>query len=149
VTNGGVVTCEISKLAKGASVTKTIVVTANSTGTACNAVSVSSQLSDPLAENDSDSLCTLVTAVPQPVRDLAIVKITAPETVTLTDKKPSQTKQIAVQIQNRSPTTKSSQISKTCGTHRGIAWGLPRSDPTLHNGSPQKALPVTLNPSKS
>jgi hypothetical protein len=40
---------------------------------------------------------------PPPVHDLAVTKITAPQTVTLTATKPQLTKPVTVQLQNRSP----------------------------------------------
>src|SRR5205823_2420073 len=87
VNNGGVVSCMIARLGKNASATRTIVVTPTATGQVCNAVSVLANEADSRADNNSETLCTLVTAAPEPVEDFAVVKITAPATVVLTAKK--------------------------------------------------------------
>jgi hypothetical protein len=82
------------------------------------------------------------------VRDLAVTGITAPKTVTLTAKKPVQTKRVIGEIQNRSPHTKMIQDMDMLGNLVSLAveslGACPAPIPVLHSGPPQKALPLVL-----
>src|SRR5207249_3478869 len=101
---GGTVTCTISNLAKAANSTATIIVTVtNAPGQICNTASVESTETDPLFDNNAATACTEVTAAPETVHDMAITKISAPATVVLSARKPTVTRFVKVQIQNRSP----------------------------------------------
>jgi hypothetical protein len=85
------------------------------------------------------------------IHDLAIARIIAPATVTLTAKNPAQTKQVKVELQNRSPHSEaiddevmlSSLVSLTV---HSMGTTCPNIAPVLHVGRPQKPLPLTLKP---
>jgi uncharacterized repeat protein (TIGR01451 family) len=144
---GGVITCAIGRLSRGASIVKTIVVAPVLTGEICNRASVSGNGGDPVTANNTDSVCTVVTTVPDAAHDLAVVKITAPPAVALSAKKPSQTKLVTVQIQNRSPHAETLTNLENLVTLRVESLGLrPDLIPVLHSGTPQRNLPVTLQP---
>jgi hypothetical protein len=86
---------------------------------------------------------------PPPVHDLAVTKITAPATVTLTNNKPQLTKPVTVQIQNRSPHDETIPDLATLGdlviltvTSRGSCLS-----PSQELRDP--GLPKTLKPKKT
>lgn len=84
--------------------------------------------------------------------DLAVTAIAAPKTVTLTAKKPVQTKEIKVEIQNRSPHPET--IEALTGLVRLTVDPVgPGTCPdpvlVLHQGPPQKPLPLTLKSKKT
>jgi hypothetical protein len=86
------------------------------------------------------------------VHDLAVTAINAPQTVTLTPKKPQLTKSVNVQLQNRSPHNETipdlatlDQLVTLTVTSLG---SCPAPVPVLHEGPPQKPLPLTLKPKK-
>ena len=100
----GVVTCDIGALANGANAMIEIVVTTTGVGTITNIAAVAGNQGDPDEGNNTDTENTTVNAVTPPsAHDLAVTKITAPQTVTLTANKPQLTKPVKVQLQNRSP----------------------------------------------
>jgi uncharacterized repeat protein (TIGR01451 family) len=80
----GTVTCNLGAIADGASVDITIVVTADSDGTATNDVSVSGNEADLDSSNDSDSEDTTINPV-NPETDLEVVKVDAVDPVTVGD----------------------------------------------------------------
>jgi hypothetical protein len=82
--------------------------------------------------------------------DLAVTKISAPRTVTLTRKRPARTRLVKVQIQNRGAVSEA--IADPATLARLVAL---RVDPLgscspaevkLHQGKPQKALPILIRP---
>ncbi len=81
-----------------------------------------------------------------PGRDFAITRIIAPATVVLTSQKPSQTKVVLVEFENVG--TNTVVISNLTGfvdlTVQTLGTNCPDAQVTLHNGPPQKKLPVTL-----
>lgn len=84
------------------------------------------------------------------VYDLAVTKITAPKVITLTAKKPAQTVQVKVQIQNRSPHPETFQdlarLSNAVSlTVESLGNTCPVPAPVLQ----QRALPLTLKPKKT
>ena len=100
----GVVTCDIGALAKSAHAMVEIVVTTTGAGTMTNTAAVAGNQGDPDEGNNTDTENTTVNAVTPPsAHDLAVTKITAPQTVPLTANKPQLTKPVKVQMQNRSP----------------------------------------------
>jgi Subtilase family len=102
---------------------------------------------------DNDSGFGLIQAdqalLEEEAHDLAVIKITVPKTVTLTAQKPSQTKPVKVQIQNRSPhnetipdmTTLANLVSLTVDSSGAC------SDPSRVLQNP--GLPKTLKPKKT
>ncbi|MGH7965596.1 MAG: hypothetical protein ACRERD_27915, partial [Candidatus Binatia bacterium] len=91
---------------------------------------------------DEDNMCA-----PSPVHDLAVTDIAPPKTITLKTKAPTQTKQVKVQIQNRSPHNETIASLDNLVTLTVDSLGACADlAPVLHVGAPQKTLPVTLNP---
>lgn len=91
---------------------------------------------------DEDNVCP-----PVPEHDLAVTTIIAPKTVTLKALVPNQSKQVTVQVQNRSP------HNETINSLAGLVDLTVKSlgacadlTPVLHSGPPQKPLPITLKP---
>jgi len=86
-------------------------------------------------------------------RDMAVTKINAPKTVTLTTEKPAVTSHIKVTIQNRAvhdEIVPDMATLQTLVTLELVSLG-PCSAPaaTLHQGSPQVKLPLTLKSKKT
>jgi hypothetical protein len=84
--------------------------------------------------------------------DFAITAIAAPKTITRTHKEPVQTKEIKVELQNRSPRPET--IEDLTGlvslTVDSLGTGTcPDRIPVLHQGPPQKPLPLTLKSKKT
>jgi uncharacterized repeat protein (TIGR01451 family) len=143
VESGGVVSCTIATLARNASVTRTVVLTPTAPGPLCHTTSILG--SQSRQDNNNNDSCIWATAEPQAVADMAVVRITAPTTIILSAKKPSVTKLIAVQIQNRSPhaetiSTLDSLVNLTVES-LGLCANLV---PELLIGPPQRKLPLTL-----
>jgi hypothetical protein len=85
------------------------------------------------------------------VHDLAVTKIIAPKTVTLNSRFPFQTKQVKVEIQNRSRHSETIEdmnvLASLVGlTVESLGSGCPNIVPELHLGRPQKSLPLTVKP---
>jgi uncharacterized repeat protein (TIGR01451 family) len=146
----GVVTCDIGAVAKSASAMVEIVVTTTGVGTITNTAAVAGNQGDPDEGNNTDTENTTVNAVTPPsAHDLAVTKITVPQTVTLTDNKPVQIKSVKVQLQNRSPHDETIPDLAMLGnvvtltvTSRGSC--LPPSQELQDPG-----LPKMLNPKKT
>ncbi len=79
------VVCSLGGLPKGSSAVVTIVVTPPSAGNLFNAASVSGSVSDPVPENNSSIISTLVATAPPPqtVADLAVTLLDDPDPVTV------------------------------------------------------------------
>ena len=86
---------------------------------------------------------------PPPVHDLAVTKITVPQTVTLTATKPQLTKPVTVQLQNRSPHDETIPNLTTLGHVVSLTvtslGSCPPPDQVLKN----PGLPKTLQPKKT
>ncbi|MBI2877536.1 MAG: SBBP repeat-containing protein, partial [Candidatus Tectomicrobia bacterium] len=84
--------------------------------------------------------------------DLAVTKITAPRTVTLTRKRPVQTGQVTVEIQNRSPHDETVQTTEMLASLVGLEVRslppeiCPDPTPVLRQVMPPKKFPLTLKP---
>lgn len=85
--------------------------------------------------------------------DLAVTKIKAPKTVTLTQNVPARTLRVKVEIQNRSPHAETVPDAATLGKlvhlnvgSDGVTCGAAAT--ILHVGKPQKKLPLTLKSKK-
>jgi uncharacterized repeat protein (TIGR01451 family) len=145
--SGGVVSCMIPSLGRNASATRTIVLTPTAAGPLCHAVSVQGSQPDGRPDNNADNSCSEATIEAPAVKDLAIVKITAPATITLSARKPSIASLVSVQIQNRAPhnetiSTLSNLVNLTVES-LGLCADL---IPELLTGPPQRKLPVILKP---
>lgn len=91
-------------------------------------------------QSDEGGVCP-----PPPVHDLAVLSIDVPTSVTLTAKKPVQTQQVTVQVQNRSPHAETVQSLNGLVTLTvDSLGGCTDPAPVLHVGSPQPKLPRTL-----
>jgi uncharacterized repeat protein (TIGR01451 family) len=98
VYSNGVVTCPLGTILNGASAAVSIIVTASTPGDVCNSATVTSSTADPIAANNSVSVCT-----PAVVYDLAVTAFTAPKKIELSDKKTNVVGKLSVTIQNRGP----------------------------------------------
>jgi hypothetical protein len=78
--------------------------------------------------------------------DLSIVKVTGPKSITLTAKKPSETKSATVEIANdgTSTYTLTSLSNLVTLTLESLTTGVPDAEVALGSGHSQKRLPVTL-----
>jgi len=87
------------------------------------------------------------------VHDMAVTKITAPKTITLSANKPSVDALVKVEIQNRGQHSEviaddamlGELVTLTCTPLGTLQSGTPPV-PVLHAGKPQKTLPLTLKP---
>ena len=79
------------------------------------------------------------------LRDFAVTKITAPKLVPITIMGPSVTKQVKVQIQNRSPLDETINTLDGLVTLTAESLGACSNAPvTLHAGKPNKTVPFVL-----
>lgn len=98
----------------------------------------------------SDAFVTKIAVV----HDLAITKIIAPERITLTSKKPNQTKQVRVEIQNRSSDDEAIQDMDLLRnlvslTVESMGDGdCPAPTPELRSIQPKGTFPLKLKPKK-
>jgi hypothetical protein len=97
VFTNGALTCDLGALTNGSAATVAVVVTATSSNQICNTGTVSSELTDPVATNNSATVC-----LPVVIENLAVTAFRAPKKVTLSARKPSVTSKLSVTIQNRS-----------------------------------------------
>jgi uncharacterized repeat protein (TIGR01451 family) len=146
----GVVACDIGALANDANAMVEIVVTTTGAGTITNTAVVAGNQGDPDEGNNTDTENTTVNAVtPPPVHDLAVTKITAPQTVTLTASKPSLTKPVKVQIQNRSPHDETIPDLATLDNLVTLSVTSLGSCPSPSQDLQDPGLPKTLKPKKT
>jgi hypothetical protein len=99
---------------------------------------------------DPIGVAVLLDAVePPPVHDLAVTKLTAPQTVTLTPKKPQLTKPVTVQLQNRSPHNETIPDLATLGQIVTLTVTSLGSCPPSSQALQDPDLPKTLKPKKT
>jgi hypothetical protein len=96
---GGVLTCDFGTLANGATATVSVVVTPTdpTVTSACSTATVTNSLVDPVAANNSVTVC-----MPVVIDNLAVTAFKAPKKVALSAKKPNVVSKLSVTIQNRS-----------------------------------------------
>ena len=87
------------------------------------------------------------------IHDLAVTKITPPKTVTLSARSPIQTKQVKVEIQNRSAHSEMIEDLNMLAnlvslTVESLGSVCPNITAVLLAGPPQKSLPLVLKPKK-
>ncbi|MBI3770429.1 MAG: right-handed parallel beta-helix repeat-containing protein [Deltaproteobacteria bacterium] len=91
---------------------------------------------------------TVTTATDCGSNDLAVTKITAPKVIGLSGKKPVQTKQVKVEIQNRSPHAETIPDAAVLGNLVSLALdsvgACAAPVPVFVAGKPQKIPPITL-----
>jgi uncharacterized repeat protein (TIGR01451 family) len=146
----GAVSCNIARLDRTDSASRWVVVKPNQAGPLCCTASVTSDATDPRLDNNSATNCADVSEEPAAVHDLALVHIGAPRVVALSPQKPSQTYLVSVTMQNRS--THNEVITNLQGLVSLTVQSLgscPDLVPTLHSGSPQPVLPLTLKSRQS
>jgi uncharacterized repeat protein (TIGR01451 family) len=139
------VICNLDSLLAGSNAVVSISLQPVQQNNICCTSTVSSALADSLPSNNTSVACSSVVA-----HDLAVLKIKAPKTVQLTLQKPISTQLIKVTIQNRSPQNEvitAATVSNLCALvltslHTNSPCAAPVA--TLHDGPPQKPLPVTL-----
>lgn len=95
---GGVVTCSFGTLTNGTIATVTVIVTPTNPAVAsvCTTATVTNSLVDPVAGNNSATVCT-----PVVINNLAVTAFKAPKKVALSAKKTSAVGKFSVTIQNR------------------------------------------------
>ncbi len=147
VFTNGAITCDLGALTNGSSATVAVIVTTTSSNQICNTGSVSCELTDPVATNNSATVC-----VPVVIENLAVTAFKAPKKVTLSDKKPSVTSKLSVTIQNRS--LHSETITNLNELASLVTIGLTPLGTNVCSVPeaqvvPPKAFPITLTSGKS
>ena len=147
----GVLTCDFDTLADGATATVTVWVTPTNSAvaSACSTASVTNSLVDPVAANNSATVCT-----PVVIDNLAVTAFTAPKKVTLSAKKTNVVAKLSVTIQNRSLHT---EVIRDLATLSNLVTVelLPLGPDTNSCPSPvaqlvpPKKLPITLAAGKT
>lgn len=144
-------TCNLGNLASGAAATVTIVVTPRRAGTISNTATVAADVSDSDPENNTMMQETVVSLLPH---DLAIVNMTAPKSITLSERiigNLTKTRRMALEVQNRSPHEETipdmAALSNLVTLTVESLGGCP--NPILVMLAPKKRFPIILQPKKT